>query len=75
MKNFKKNKFWLAASTHQGGNFMSKSSLKFKKDLKVITIIAPRHIARVDKIKGLCNYFKFSSQILSEKDIIQRIWK
>ena len=38
----------------------------------MITIIAPRHIARVDKIKELCNYFKFSSQILSEKDIIQK---
>ena len=62
----------MAASTHQGEETLClKVHLNLKKKFKeVITIIAPRHIARVEKIRELCNYFKFSSQILNEKDII-----
>ena len=73
-KILKENKFWLAASTHQGEETLClKVHLNLKKKFKeVITIIAPRHIARVEKIRELCNYFKFSSQILNEKDIIQK---
>ncbi len=72
-KILKENKFWLAASTHQGEEALClKVHLNLKKKFKkIITIIAPRHIARVGKIKELCDNFKFSSQILNEKDIIQ----
>ena len=37
----------------------------------MITIIAPRHISRVEEIKRLCTDFKLSSQILDKEDTIQ----
>ena len=41
-----------------------------KKFEKIITLIAPRHINRVDKIKRLCKNFKLNPQILNKDDKI-----
>ena len=48
-------RFWIAASTHKGEDiFCLKTHLKLKEKYKdVITIIAPRHIERSQKIKSL----------------------
>lgn len=67
------NKFWFAASTHHGEEILClKVHLNLKKKFqKMITIIAPRHISRVEEIKRLCTDFKLSSQILDKEDTIQ----
>ena len=38
----------------------------------VVTIIAPRHISRVNDIQKLCQNFNLKSQILAENDIISK---
>ena len=60
-----KNKFWFAASSHDGEEmFFLKTHQKLKKKFeKITTIIAPRHISRVHSIKKLCDRFNFKSQI------------
>ena len=67
------NKFWFAASTHNGEEILClKVHLNLKKKFqKMITIIAPRHISRVEEIKKLCTDFKLSSQVLNKEDTIQ----
>lgn len=67
------NKFWFAASTHHGEEILClKVHLNLKKKFqKMITIIAPRHISRVEEIKRLSTDFKLSSQILDKEDTIQ----
>ena len=62
-----KNKFWLAVSTHKGEEKLCLDvHLNLKKELEnVITIIAPRHIARVNDIQNLCTSLNLSSQILN----------
>tara|TARA_Y100000768_G_scaffold382505_1_gene362977 strand:+ start:2621 stop:3901 length:1281 start_codon:yes stop_codon:yes gene_type:complete len=66
-------KFWFAASTHEGEDILClKTHINLKKKFsKVLTIIAPRHISRVKKIKNLCDKFKFKVQILNDHEIIQ----
>lgn len=68
-----KSKFWFAASTHHGEeNLCLKVHLNLRNRFKkIITIIAPRHITRVDEIKKLCDDFKLSVQILNDNDAIQ----
>ena len=67
-----KNKFWVAASTHEGEDiFCLKTHLKLKKKYKnIITIIAPRHIERVKNIKFLSKEFDFDTQILNDDETI-----
>ncbi len=67
-----KNKFWCAASTHDGEEiFCLKTHLNLKKSYKdIVTIIIPRHIIRSEKIKRLCDKMHLSSQILSEEELI-----
>tara|TARA_E500000178_G_scaffold341055_1_gene384516 strand:+ start:2376 stop:3659 length:1284 start_codon:yes stop_codon:yes gene_type:complete len=65
--------FWIAASTHPGEEELC---LKTHKQLKqkykkILTIIAPRHIERSEKISALCENYKLSFQILNEKEIIK----
>ena len=69
----RKQKFWLAASTHdQEEIFCLKTHKKLKKKVTdIVTIIVPRHINRVKKIKKLCASFKLNSQILNSNDRIK----
>ncbi len=62
------NRFWLAASTHEGEEILClKTHLKLKeKYKKIITIIAPRHIERVQRIGELCKKYKLDFQILGK---------
>jgi len=71
-KFLKKKRFWLAASTHKGEDaFCLKTHLKLKERYSdIVTIIAPRHIDRVNKIKNLCKTFDLSSQILNNNEVI-----
>ena len=65
-------RFWFAASTHKDeDHFCLKThSLLKKKYPDIITIIAPRHINRVKKIKDLAEKFNFSVQTLNEGEKI-----
>ena len=69
----KENKFWFAASTHEGEeDFCLETHLKLKKKLdKIITIIAPRHINRTKKIKYICEKYKLNYQILNSNEKIK----
>ena len=69
----KESKVWVAASTHKGEEiFCIKTHLLLKKDLKnVISIIAPRHINRVNQIEKLCQSFNLNYQILKKGELIQ----
>ena len=69
-----KNRFWIAASTHKGEEkFCLKIHLNLKKKYKdIITIIAPRHIDRVQKIKSLCETFSLNAQILDKNELIAK---
>ena len=66
-----KDRFWLAASTHEGEEILClKAHIKLKEKYKNIkTIIAPRHIDRVQSIKNLCKTFNLNTQILSKDEI------
>ena len=68
-----KNKFWMAVSTHDGEEVMClKAHLELKKKIgQIITIIAPRHISRVNHIKNLCDNFKLNSQIIKFNELIK----
>ena len=47
--------------------FCLKAHLKIKKRINnLITIIAPRHIVRVNEIQKICNSFNLKSQILNK---------
>ena len=66
--------FWCAVSTHKGEEeFCINVHLNLKKTLKnIVTIIAPRHINRVNEIKKLCLKNQLTFQILSKDQIISR---
>ena len=68
------NKFWLAASTHVGEEiFCIKTHLKIKEKIKdIITIIAPRHIDKVKKIKSLCEKFNLKTEVLNKDQSISK---
>jgi len=67
-----KKRFWIAASTHNNEEiFCLKTHLKLKEKYKdIITIIAPRHISRVDNIKQLSEGFNLNTQILDNDELI-----
>ena len=44
--------------------------LKLKKNIKILTIIAPRHIDRVKEIEYLCNKLNLNVQILNHNEQI-----
>lgn len=67
------NKFWLAASTHKGEDeFCLKVHIELRKKIKNIkTIIVPRHISRVKRIKQIVENFNLTCQILNpDEDIL-----
>ena len=67
-----KSRFWLAASVHKEEDiFCIKTHIELKKKFDdVITIIAPRHIERVNQIKLLSESFNLKTQILNINDVI-----
>ncbi|MDA9684018.1 3-deoxy-D-manno-octulosonic acid transferase [Candidatus Pelagibacter bacterium] len=71
-KFLKSNKFWLAASTHEGEDeFCLNTHIELQKKIKNIkTIIVPRHISRVEKIKKIGESLNLSCQILNPEDKI-----
>ena len=67
-------KFWVAASTHEEEDYFCLNThivLK-KKYNDLITIIAPRHINRVNEISSLSKRFKLNTQILNHDDEINK---
>ena len=68
----RKNKIWFALSTHNGEERMClQVHLNLKNKFKnIITIIAPRHVDRVKKIKNLCDKYNLSTQIIEKEDQI-----
>lgn len=69
-----KSRFWFAASTHQEEDiFCIKTHLKLKEKFNdIITIIAPRHIDRAEKIKSVSEKFNLETQILNKNDVISK---
>ena len=65
-------RFWFAASTHKGEEEIClKTHLKVKERYKnLITIIAPRHIDRVNEIELLCKNLNLDHQILNKNQVI-----
>ena len=66
-------RFWFAASTHRGEEVLClKTHLNIKKEYdEILTIIAPRHVDRVNEIKKLCDNLNLKSQILNDNEHIQ----
>ena len=67
-----KKRFWLAASTHPDEEFFClQTHFRLKEKYKdIITIIAPRHIKRVQEIKRLCEDSNLKAQILNKDEMI-----
>lgn len=67
-----KTRFWIAASTHEGEDIIClKTHLKLKERYKdIITIIAPRHIERSQKIKSLSETLNLNTQVLNKDEMI-----
>ena len=67
-------KTWCAVSAHEGEDiFCLKTHLEIRKNFEdIVTIIIPRHINRVVKIKSECKKMNLKSQILSEGELIKR---
>ena len=65
-------RFWIAASIHEEEDlFCIKTHLQLKKNYKdVKTILAPRHLDRVKKIKSLSEGLGIKTQILNNEDEI-----
>ena len=70
----KKKRFWLAASIHKGEDaFCLKTHINLKKKYQdLITIIAPRHIHRVQSIKKLSYKYNLTTQVLNKDDLIEK---
>ncbi len=71
-KRLEESRFWIAASIHKEEDIFC---LKTHKELKnvyndIITVLAPRHIDRVNKIKSLSEKLGFKTQILNKDDKI-----
>lgn len=66
------NIIWLAVSTHEGEDLLClQTHKKLKNKIKdIITIIAPRHIDRVKKIKKISEQLNLDSQVLNKGDLI-----
>ena len=71
-KMLKNSRFWVAASIHKEEDILClKAHIEIKKRYNdVITIIAPRHIKRVTKIKSLSESLGLNTQILNQNDDI-----
>lgn len=71
-KKLSKSRFWVAASIHKyEGIFCLKTHVELKKNFNdIITIIAPRHLTEVSKIKFLADKLKLKTQILNKDDEI-----
>lgn len=67
-------RFWLAASVHKEEDIICLNThLKLKKVYSdITTIVAPRHINRVNEMKLIFDNSKLKTQILSENDIIEK---
>lgn len=67
-----KSKFWVAASTHKEEEiFCLNTHVELKKNFKdIITIIIPRHLDRVKKIKDLSFNLNLKTQILNDNEKI-----
>ena len=67
-----KKRFWLAASIHKDEDvFCLKTHLSLKKKLgDMVTIIAPRHVERSEKIKILSERLNLEAQILNQNEKI-----
>jgi len=65
-------RFWLAASTHEGEEKIClKAHIKIKEKYKnIVTILAPRHLNRIEDIKILCKNYNLTFQILNQKQVI-----
>ena len=65
-------RFWFALSTHNGEEKLCLNvHIKLKKFYKnIVTIIAPRHIQRINDIKKMCDDLNISCQILNKNDLI-----
>ena len=74
MKFLKKKRFWLAASIHKGEDaYCLKTHINLKKKYQdLITIIAPRHIHRVQSIKKLSYKYNLTTQVLNKDDLIEK---
>jgi len=72
-KFLKQNNFWSAVSIHEEEIlFCLKVHINIKKVIKnIVTIIIPRHIGKVKKIKSVCEKLSLNCQILSDGDIIK----
>ena len=68
----KEKKFWFAASTHKNEEkFCLDVHLELKKSFKqIFTIIAPRHIQRVNEIKKLCDNLNLNFQVVKKGEKI-----
>ena len=71
-KILKNSRFWVAASIHKGEEILClKTHIEIKKRYNdAITIIAPRHIKRVKKIKSLSESLGLNTQILNQNEDI-----
>ena len=68
-----KSRFWVAASTHKEEDlFCIKTHLELKKKFKdILTIIVPRHLDRVKKIKDMSLNVNLKTQILNDNEKIK----
>ena len=74
-KNFLiKKKLWLAASIHVGEEiFCIKTHLKIKEKFNdLITIIAPRHLDNIQKIKSKCEKLNLKVEVLNKDEKISK---
>ena len=64
--------FWIAASIHKEEDiFCLNTHKELKKHFdKIITIIAPRHLDRVNKIEKISKSFNFNTQVLNNNEEI-----
>ncbi len=67
-----KKRFWFAASIHENEDiYCLKTHINLKKKYQdILTIIAPRHVDRVNKIKDLSKKYNLNAQILDKGDLI-----
>ena len=67
-------RFWVAASTHDEEDLLCiKTHVELKKEFKdIITIIIPRHLDRVKKIKDLSLNMNLKTQILNDNEKIKQ---
>ncbi len=67
-----KKRFWLAASIHKDEDVIClKTHINLKKKLSdIVTIIAPRHIERSERLKALSEKFNLKTQILNQNERI-----